>query len=74
MAFSRTFRIDRLDTDVLASALRERNSHRRMQRIKARTAIFASGTSDSASLTLACVVPKSLRGPQCFDFDSYFFV
>ena len=62
--FSRTFRIDRLDMGVLASAFRVRNSHRWRQKIKARTAIFASGTSDSASL----------RAPQCFDFNSYFFV
>jgi hypothetical protein len=35
---------------------------------------FRLGTSESVSLTSARVVPKSLGAPQCFDFDSYFFV
>jgi hypothetical protein len=49
---------------------RGRSWHRRT----VRPSVFARRTSDSASPTLARVVPKSLHAPQCFDIDSYFFV
>jgi hypothetical protein len=73
-ALLRTLGIDGLDTDVLASVIKERSSHRWTSKIKARPSIFARRASDSASPALARVVPKSIRAPQCFDFESYFFV
>jgi hypothetical protein len=59
---------------VVASLFKKRSSHGRTSKIKAKPPIFARRISDSASHTLARVVPKSLRAPQCFDFESYFFV
>ena len=71
---NRTFGIDRLDADVLASVFEECSSHSWSSKIKAGPSIFARRTSVRASTTLARVVPKSVCAPQCFDFKSYFFV
>ena len=73
-SFPRTFGIDRLDADVLASVFEECSSHSWSSKIKAGPSIFARRTSVRASTTLARVVPKSVCAPQCFDFKSYFFV
>ena len=58
LSFPRTFGIDRLDADVLASVFEECSSHSWSSKIKAGPSIFARRTSVRASTTLARVVPN----------------
>jgi hypothetical protein len=47
LPFPRAFRIDRLETDVLASVFSNRSSHGWTSKIKVRPLIFAQRTSES---------------------------
>ena len=74
LSFPRTFGIDRLDADVLASVFEECSSHSWSSKIKAGPSIFLGALQSELPPPWQCGCLKSVCAPQCFDFKSYFFV